>query len=127
MFEKASRIKLRFSTPKGEITVERLWDLPLKSSTGMSLDALAIQSNKKIKESEEFSFVDEVQKDSVECLRLDILKHIIQVKQAENKAAREASEIKAERQRLLEIIAKKKHEADADLSIDELTKKLEDL
>ena len=44
LFEIASRKKLRIPTTKGDLTVEQLWDLPLKS-TGLSLDKIAIDLN----------------------------------------------------------------------------------
>ena len=60
LFEIASRNKLRVPTTKGDLTVEQLWDLPLKSANGLSLDSIAIALNKQL-ESKATSFVDEVQ------------------------------------------------------------------
>jgi hypothetical protein len=128
MFQKASRLKLRFIATTGHaFNVEDLWDMPLKSTRTVSLDALAMATHKRIKDSQEVSFVDEVQKDSTEQLRLDILKHVISTKQAENAAIRKESEIKAERQRLMELIDRKQNEADESLSLDELNEKLKEL
>lgn len=53
-------------------------------------------------------------------LRLEILKHIRDVKQAEAKAVREASARRAEKERLLEIVAQKKQGQLAELSVEEL-------
>ena len=42
MFEKASRLKLRFSTSIGMLSAEDLWDLPLSSRNGTAnLDDVA--------------------------------------------------------------------------------------
>jgi hypothetical protein len=45
LFERATRLKLRFSTNKNEITVEDLWELPLQSKTGFDLDNVAKRAN----------------------------------------------------------------------------------
>ena len=57
-FEKASRIRLRFDTPQGSLTVEDLWQLPLTSRTGRAnLDDIAKSLNRQLKETAEESFV----------------------------------------------------------------------
>ena len=99
MFEKASRLKLRFDTPKGMITTEDVWDLPLTSRNGASLDNLAKDLNRTIKETEEESFVaDKSARNTVLELKFDIVKHIIEVKKAELTASKKAVEIKAEKE-----------------------------
>lgn len=42
MFQQATRLKLRFSTSQGQLTVEDLWDIPLTSTRNASLDSIAI-------------------------------------------------------------------------------------
>lgn len=76
IFEQASRLKLRFQTTKGFLSVEDLWELSLTS-----LDIVAKAVNKKIKDESEESFILVRSKASIELvLSLDILKHIIGVK-----------------------------------------------
>lgn len=76
MFEKASRMKLRFNTQRGVLSVEDLWDLPL-----IQLDNIAIALNKKLQESKTESFIKTRTKDTTELeLKFNIAKHIIDVK-----------------------------------------------
>ena len=120
MFEKASRIKLRYQTNRGVISVEDLWDLSLES-----LDAIAISLNKKLKESQTESFIKTKTKDTTELeLKFNIVKHIIDVKLSEAEARKNAAEKRAKKQKLMDLIAKKQ---DAELegkSVDELMKEL---
>lgn len=123
MFEKATRMKLRFQTSRGVLSVEDLWDLNLES-----LDSIAIGLNKKLKESQTESFIKTKTKDTTELeLKFDIAKHIIDVKVAELEARKDAAEKRAKKQKLMELISKKQ---DAELegkSVDELMKELETL
>lgn len=61
MFEKASRMKLRFNTQRGVLSVEDLWDLPL-----IQLDNIATALNKKLQESKTESFIKTRTKDTTE-------------------------------------------------------------
>lgn len=123
MFEKATRMKLRFQTSRGVLSVEDLWDLSLES-----LDSIAIGLNKKLKESQTESFIKTKTKDTTELeLKFNIVKHIIDVKVAELEARKDAAEKRAKKQKLMELISKKQ---DAELegkSVDELMKELESL
>ena len=58
-FEKATRLRLRFETSRGNLNVEDLWRLPLAE-----LDKLAIALNKQLKESSEESFIKAKSKDN---------------------------------------------------------------
>lgn len=85
MFEKASRLNLRFGTSKGSLAVSDLWALPLTSRTGVSLDSIAMNLNKLLKESAEESFVATPTKVNTEMeLRFKLVKYIISVRLEEN-------------------------------------------
>lgn len=128
IFEQASRKALRFESTKGLQTVEDLWNLPLDSARGSSLNSIAKAVNKVIKESEEETFVGTKSNAlTEENLKLEILKHIIKVRQEENEKAITASKVKKERERILEMIAVKKDQALAESSVEELEAKLKAL
>lgn len=126
-FEKASRHALRFTTPKGAVTTEDLWDLPLTAANGgASLNNIALTINRQLKETETESFVDPAPKtDAVLQLKLDIVKHVISVRQAENEAAKSAKAIKEQKQKLLEILDRKKNAELEGKSVEELEALLE--
>ena len=112
MFEKAARLALRFTTPKGSLTVEDLWDLPLTSASGASLDNIAKGLNRQIKEATTESFVVKTSKADAELqLKFDIVKHIIEVRLAENEVAKNAAAKKAEKAKLLEVLSRKQDAA----------------
>ena len=90
MFEKATRLKLRFPF-RGQIGVEDLWDFGVRQ-----LDEIYKALNGQLKAQEGESLLDE-KSDANEVLELqiDIVKHIVAVKLAEakereNEAARAA-------------------------------------
>lgn len=124
MFEKASRQKLRFDSVKGQLTAEDLWDLPLTSSTGRaSLDDVARALHRQLKNGDDVSFVNKEQKsDTTVQLKFDIVKHVIDVRLAENEAASLARANKEKKQQLLGIIALKETEQLMGTQLDELRK-----
>lgn len=110
MFEKASRIKLRFVSPQGNLSLEDLWELPLTSTrpNQANLNNIAKVISRQLKADSEEDFVNP--KPGVNenlQLALDIVKHIIQVRQAENEAARVLADRKEKKAKLLELIARK--------------------
>lgn len=112
MFIKASRLKLRFDTPKGGLSVEDLWDLPLRSAPGkINLDTIAVELYNQVKEASTISFVNVPAKsDETVQLKLDIAKYIIETRMAEN-AARALERTNLEKkQNLLALISKKENE-----------------
>lgn len=124
LFEKATRNKYRFESEKGLLTVEQLWDLTLTA-----INKIAISINKSLKDLTEESFIDirpNPKKSELQD-KLEICKHIIAVKQDENKAAREASEKRAKKDKILSILESKKDERFTKMTEDELIKELESL
>lgn len=87
-FENLTRRKARFSSVRGELTLEQLWELPLISVTGLSLNDVGKGINRALKEVDEESLVENVNNKAVKDLteKLDAVKYIINVKQEENKA-----------------------------------------
>ena len=131
IFEQATRKKLRFETAVGLIAVEDLWDLPLSVSITSSqkrktsLDEVAKELNKAIRESGEQSFVKEVSTVATTLqLQFDIVKHIIDVKLLERKAAAELREHKERQQKLMAIIEEKQDQELKGKSLEELTAEL---
>lgn len=127
LFEIASRKKLRIPTTKGDLTVEQLWDLPLKS-TGLSLDKIAIDLNKQL-ENTSISFVDEVKdtKSTNTKVLFDIVLYIISVRKDEVKAQEEKLAKQSQLKFLEELQAKKRLANLESLSEEEIAKQIAEL
>lgn len=116
IFEEATRKGLRFATSKGLVTTEDLWDLKLDA-----LDTLAKNLDKEVKESSETSFVKKKSSaNKTAKLKFDVVLHVINTKLAEEEAATLASEKKAKKQQLLNLIAQKENEELSGKSLAEL-------
>lgn len=129
MFEKASRLKLRFDTNKGQITIEDLWELPLTSKTGRAnLDDIARDLHRQLKNDSDVSFVVKERKsDTTVQLKFDIVKHIIDVRLAESEAQAKARENSEKKQRILQLIADKQDEELKGKSLDDLKAMVDEL
>ena len=128
MFEKSSRLKLRFESVLGVLSSEDLWDLPLTSRNSASLDNIAKGINRRLKDSAEESFVVEASKPNrVLKLKLDIVKRVIAIKVEENEAAKKAGELREKKQKILALIAKKKDEDLGEQSVEDLQKMLDEI
>lgn len=122
IFEYATRNKIRFPF-KGMISVEDLWDLSLQN-----LDSVYKTLNKQAKDSEEESLLATPTKANKELeTQIDIVKHIVAVKVTEQEARNQAAAKKAQKQKLMGIIAAKEDEALHNASIDDLKQMLENL
>lgn len=121
IFAHAVRRKVRFDTPRGCLSAEDVWDLPLTSPRGVSLDSLARTLYRELQETKEASFVDDPPPaNTLAQLRFDLVKYVIDVKKAERQTALAEAE-KAERKaRLLEVLARKQDAVLEGHSIEEL-------
>lgn len=120
IFEYAVRNKVRFPF-KGMISIEDLWDLSLAN-----LDSIYKTLNKQVKQSEEESLLNTKTDVDVELeVQIAIIKHIVSVKLAEQEAREKAAAKKAQRQKIMSIIAKKEDESLENMNIEQLKKLLE--
>ena len=128
IFKKASKKKLRFSTNRGVLSVEQLWDLSKDEIRQLVIKAreAAKKSSGEVTDSE-LSFLDSPAKIKAtdDELRFEILKDIYLTKKSAEEKAQKKAEIKASNKKLLELIARKQDEALEKKSIKELEKMLE--
>jgi hypothetical protein len=94
----------------------------------VTLDEIAVDLHNQIESTETVSFVIKDKRPNVRVqLRFDIVRHIIDVKLADQEKAANALAVKQERERILEILADKEDDETKALSADELRAKLEAL
>lgn len=127
MFEKASRLKLRFPSSKGLLSAEDLWDLPLTSERNASLNGLA-QAAYQGSASSTPDFVGTAAKSDetkLNELRLDIIKHVIAVRIAERDAAAQAQQKREQKQKIMALIEEKQDESLRGKTAEELQALLE--
>ena len=129
LFEQASRLKLRFASPQGVLSTEDLWDLPLTSRAGRAnLDDIARTYSRELKTQGEESFVTKpARKDKMLELGFEIVKRVIEVRLAENKATKEAADKAAKKAKLQELLAKKQDDNLGEMSEEELLAEIKKL
>lgn len=125
LFERATRLKIRFETSIGAITTEDLFDQPLTDPRKVNLDDIARKLNRELKESEVESFVESPSNSNALLqLKLDVVKRVIELKIADRDAAKKSAATKAQKAQLVELIAEKKAEGLKGKSIEELEAQL---
>lgn len=122
LFEIATRNRYRFNY-KGVMSVEDLWSLQVED-----LDAIFKMLNRQKKTADEDSLLaTKSAEDQDLANKIDIVRYIVSVKLAEAAERVSAAEKKAQRDKIMEIVAKKKDKALEDMGIEDLMKKLEEL
>lgn len=123
MFKQASKMKLRFATSKGNLSVEDLWDLSLPV-----LDKLAVSYDEELAKSPRKSFItNDAPRDTELEMKFNIVKEIITDKLQEKFDKETAKNKAAEKARLMELLAKKQSEKLENLSEEELRQRLAEL
>jgi hypothetical protein len=126
IFEYAVRSKVRFQSTKGELTVEQLWDVPLRSRDDFNLNAVAKAANKALKDISEESFVEHTKtpEHTRREIALLLVKHVIDTKLVEEETAKKRADNKIEKEKLLGILAEKQAGKLSELSEKELQKRI---
>jgi len=127
LFINGTRKGWRFNSTRGKLSIEQLWELPLKVRTNFDLDTVAKTLNKEVKEQEEESFVSTTTKNTELAEKLELIKYIISVKLQETKDKQDAQAKAERRQQILELLAEKEVEGLKSKSKEELLKELETL
>jgi len=130
LFERATRLKLRFTTEYGMVSVEDLWDLPLATTRPRttSLDDVAKALRRELRDTEEESFVVAAKKgDDRLALSFEVVKHIIAVRLAEAEAAKTARQRAEKKQQLLGVLARKQDAALENMTEAEIKAAIEEL
>lgn len=122
LFEIATKKKYRFPY-KGIITVEDLWDLNVTA-----LDQIYKNLNKRLKEMGEESLLKTKSTEETDIENMvEIVKHIVVVKEQEKTNRLAQKERDAKKQRIMSIISDKEDKALTELSTEELRKMLDEL
>lgn len=122
MFEYATRNKVRFPF-KGQISVDDLWDLRTDD-----LDTVFKTLNRQVKQSEEESLlVTKTAEDTALDVQIAIVKYIFDIKMQEANARLLDKERKAQKQKIMAILANKQEQELQNKSVDELQKMLEEI
>jgi len=122
MFDKASRLRLRFNY-KGVISTEDLWDLSLQE-----LDFIykGLMAQKKALNVDSLLTTPTPADDLLE-LKLDIVRFVFNAKQDEADSRKAAAEKKAKKQKLLDVLSQKQDSALAEMSIADIQKAIDEL
>jgi hypothetical protein len=132
LFVQASREAFRYPSSRGELSTEQLWQLPLLgkgANSGFDLDSVARALHTTVREHTEASFVDTRpnQRRLEAETKLEVVKHIISVKQEERRAAEARVERADKRRVILDALAARETEELNRASREELLAKLAEL
>lgn len=115
LFKVATKKRYRFNF-KGQITVEDLWNLSVED-----LDKIYKNLKSQQKNASEESLLQTISKEDRELSnKIEIIKTIVMDKLAARERAMKATEKKAQKQRILEIMADKQNAALKEKTIEEL-------
>jgi len=122
IFEVATRSKARFPY-LGSISTEDLWDLSVEN-----LDGIFKSLNSQLRRANEESLLDKQTKEDRElALRIEVVKHVVTVKQEETATRLLAKERREQKQKIMAIMASKQDAALEGKTMEELEEMLDRL
>ena len=129
IFEKATQEKFRYPSTKGLLTTEQLWELPLTAKSGFSLDDVAKAVNAELKAIDTESFVATETNPAKATLetKLEVVKHVIAFRLAEDQTAKAAAAKKLEKEKLLAVLGRKQDAVLENLTEAELLARINNL
>lgn len=120
MYKIASKMQLRFTTSKGLLSTEQLWDL---SQNEIANSLKAVKKILKKTDDDELSFLEDNKVTDIENeLRFNILKDVYMTKKQTAEEIRNVAVTKAHNQRIDELIARKNDEKLESMSVEDLEK-----
>lgn len=122
LFEMATRNKLRFTSTKGELSVEDLWDLSDKD-----LDVVYKNLKDQEAKSSEESLLDDANVDPKLTAAIGIVKYIFTTKRNERLAEKERINKKLTQRKYIDALSKKQDEAIEKMSEAELRAMIDSL
>ena len=123
LFIQASRRKLRFSSSKGSLGIDDLWDLSLPS-----LDAIAVNLDEQIQKVGKKSFLAKRAASTLELdIAFEIVKFVLETRVAENEASKLKADKEAQKAFLTNLLKEKQMDEIKGLSAEEIQKKIEAL
>ena len=127
IFEYAIKNKLRYTTNHtvGLITTEDLYSLPLDSTHKISLNSVAKEVNRELKNCQEESFVTAATEgNTLASIKLEVVKFVIAERLKEAEAKKTLKDIQAKKAAIADIIVDKQNDALKSMSIEELQAEL---
>lgn len=122
MFESAVRTKLRFFF-RGQISVEDLWDLSVED-----LDNIFKSLSSELKDQKGESLLEKKTKsDEILELKVELIKHVVAVKLKEQELRENEIIRSGKKQKLLGILAEKQDEHYRGMSIEDITKCIDEI
>lgn len=129
LFMQASRHAWRFPSVRGDLTTEQLWDMPLLAKNNFDLNTVARDLNQAVKALGEESFVETTANParSTAEAKLELVKQVIAIRQAEAQAAQERRSRADQRRKILDALEIREQAELTTASKEDLLKKLAEL
>lgn len=127
LFQKAVKMKYRFTTTRGLVNLEDLYDMPLTANDGFCLNNVALLLHENLERTVQKSFVDPAPAANKTLEnKFELVKLVIEDKQKDRDAANKRAATVARNQRIKEILAKKQDQALEEMDEAELQKLLDE-